>query len=369
MFRVRSADQLKAANGRSSALLAALLDPPASAAIFAPKFPRAATATLLAALGKVPRPPAPAPACPPIDGIYQLVAGGRKACSRMGNSSKQGKKRGARRHCSAALPIAASLLTSDRGRHCVLFSPPRAEYLVYYGGNEELCANSVGFERLPGQFKPQRSRWELRVNSKSNPTRNVTVSAAALRIGAERSLARGRFLRAAGLIHCGADAAAHACAQAGRECPHGENGLAGHNAPANASVFLAGKSHRWRVAHVHGECTLVNFIDAVSSWRGVDGCRVGARRRRPLHNHNILARCASCADPRARRRPRLPELPPPLRRREAHPGVQGLRHRAAALADRQARQVSVFRNPFRNMFEATISPSLPPYFCSPHPSP
>jgi hypothetical protein len=31
--------------------------------------------------------------------------------------------------------------------------------------------------------------------------------------------------------------------------------------------------------------------------------------------------------------------------------------------------VSVLRNPFRNMFEATISPSLPPYFCSPHPSP
>ena len=55
--------------------------------------------------------------------------------------------------------------------------------------------------------------------------------------------------------------------QVGRDCPDGEHGLAGPNTAANTKVFLAGKSHRWTVAHVRGDCTLVNIIDSVSICR------------------------------------------------------------------------------------------------------
>jgi hypothetical protein len=56
--------------------------------------------------------------------------------------------------------------------------------------------------------------------------------------------------------------------QVGRDCPDGEHGLAGPNTAANTKVFLAGNSHRWTVAHVRGDCTLVNIID---STRAADG--------------------------------------------------------------------------------------------------
>jgi hypothetical protein len=78
-----------------------------------------------------PRPPPrpPAPACPALDGVYQLVAGGRSACTRRLPTSKQ------------------------------------REYLVYSGGSAASCANNTAFLSTPGRFKPQRSRWELRASS------------------------------------------------------------------------------------------------------------------------------------------------------------------------------------------------------------
>jgi hypothetical protein len=98
------------------------------------------------------------------------------------------------------------------------------EYLVYYGGNPKNCAANTTFLSRDGHFKPQRSRWELRMRAQSGTTPVVT---------------------------------------GGRACPDGENGLAGRAAAADNGVVLAGTSHRWRVDRVSGDCTLVNLVDAV----------------------------------------------------------------------------------------------------------
>jgi hypothetical protein len=100
----------------------------------------------------------------------------------------------------------------------------KREYLVYYGGNPKNCAANATFLSRDGHFKPQRSRWELHVSAQSGTTPVVT---------------------------------------AGRACPNGKNGLAGRAASADIGVVLAGTSHRWRVARVGGDCTLVNLVDAV----------------------------------------------------------------------------------------------------------
>jgi hypothetical protein len=99
------------------------------------------------------------------------------------------------------------------------------------------------------QFKARRSQWALRVNAK-NSTQVLTT---------------------------------------GRSCPGGENGLAGHNAAAAAEVFLAGGSHRWRVDHVQGDCSLVNLVDAVSARTAASRTCVAARVVvKPMHSPSWL---------------------------------------------------------------------------------
>jgi hypothetical protein len=144
-----------------------------------------------------PRSPSPSPKRPPplapvrrckLNGVYQLVANGRGACS------------------------------SSR------------EYLVYYGGNKDLCARNITTTRAPGDFKGPRSHWRLDVTTGSGATTPVIT--------------------------------------AGRSCPAGENGMNGSDNPSKTDVFLAQKWHRWELRPVDSTCSNFNLIDASRTKRG-----------------------------------------------------------------------------------------------------
>jgi hypothetical protein len=182
-----------------------------------------------------------------------------------------------------------------------------------------LCATNKTFLSTPGHFKPQRSQWELHVGATTRTTAVVTV----------RARPRRPLLCVCINPYCGFKhpPIRSSPLQAGRDCPDGEHGLAGPSAAANTKVFLAGKSHMWTVAHVRGDCTLVNIIDSVSMCRRFWVVCATRTARSPSTQPLRLP----LADPRRSWRARVPQLSLQLRRHRAAAGVEGLRHRPPAV--------------------------------------